>query len=130
MGKHSSPWSPATDGARSADAVDACGAGRDNRPMSSYWPTDDGWPYPDSQAEVIDVDSDFDDDLLAVRERAGHLLDGLEPLERTVVSARFGLDGQPARSMKELHAELGLSRQVLGETLGSGLAKLRHQLTL
>ena len=98
--------------------------------MSSYWPTEDGWPYPDGQTELADLDFEFDEDLLAVRARAGHLLDGLEPLERAVVSGRFGLDGHPARSMKQLHSELGLSRQVLGQTLGSGLAKLRQQLTL
>jgi DNA-directed RNA polymerase sigma subunit (sigma70/sigma32) len=96
--------------------------------MSSYWPTDDGWPYPDSQAEPIDLDFDFDEDLLTLRERSVHLLDGLEPLERAVVSGRYGLDGRPARSMKQLHSELGLPRAVLGETLGSGLAKLRQQL--
>ena len=97
--------------------------------MSSSWPTDDGWPYPDSQFELVDTDFDVDEDLLAVRERAGHLLDGLEPLERLVVSGRFGLDGHPARSMKQLHSELGMTRQALGETLGSGLAKLRQQMT-
>lgn len=96
--------------------------------MSSSWPTDDGWPYPDSQAELVDIDFDVDEDLLAVRARAGHLLDGLEPLERAVVSGRFGLDGRPARSMKQLHHELGLTRAVLGQTLGSGLAKLRQEL--
>jgi DNA-directed RNA polymerase sigma subunit (sigma70/sigma32) len=96
--------------------------------MSSSWPTDDGWPYPDSQAELVDLDFDFDEDRLAVRERAGHLLDGLEPLERAVVSGRYGLDGRAARSMKELHHELGLSRAVLDQHLGSGLAKLRQQL--
>jgi DNA-directed RNA polymerase sigma subunit (sigma70/sigma32) len=96
--------------------------------MSSYWPTEDGWPYPDSLAEPEDLDFDLDEDRLAVRERSTHLFDGLEPLERAVVTGRFGLDGRPARSMKELHTELGLTRQVLGETLGSGLAKLRRQL--
>jgi DNA-directed RNA polymerase sigma subunit (sigma70/sigma32) len=96
--------------------------------MSSYWPTEDGWPYPDTRAEPVDLDFDLDEDLLAVRERATHLLDGLEPLERAVVSGRFGLDGRPARSMKQLHTELGLDRQILGQTLGSGLAKLRQQL--
>ena len=95
--------------------------------MSSYWPTDDGWPYPDGVAEPEDLDFDLDEDLVSVRARWPHLLDGLEPLERTVIGARFGLDGLPARSMKQLHADLGMPRDRLGQALGSGLAKIRQQ---
>jgi DNA-directed RNA polymerase sigma subunit (sigma70/sigma32) len=95
--------------------------------MSSYWPTEDGWPYPDTGAEPVDVDNDIDEDLLTLRERSTHLLDGLEPLERAVISARFGLSGQPVRSMKELHGDLNLPRADIGQALGTGLAKLRHQ---
>jgi hypothetical protein len=31
--------------------------------MSSYWPTEDGWPYADTGAEPVDVDNDIDEDL-------------------------------------------------------------------
>jgi DNA-directed RNA polymerase sigma subunit (sigma70/sigma32) len=48
-------------------------------------------------------------------------------LERTVISARFGLSGQPVRSMKQLHGDLNLPRADIGQALGTGLAKLRRQ---
>ena len=95
--------------------------------MSSYWPTEDGWPYPDSGVEQVDDYFDLDEDLLTLRVQSDHLLDGLEPLERTVISARFGLSGQPVRSMKQLHSDLHLPRADIGQALGSGLAKLRRQ---
>jgi len=96
--------------------------------MSSYvWPSDDGWPYPDTTREVVDLGADLDEDLIWLRMRP-HLLDGLDPLERQVIAARFGLGGQPVRSMKQLLAETGVDRSELREALGSGLAKLRLSL--
>jgi DNA-directed RNA polymerase sigma subunit (sigma70/sigma32) len=93
------------------------------------WPNDDGWPYPDGEDDVIDLTADsLDDDALAVRTDWAHLLVGLDPLERQLVAARFGLDGRPARSMKQLHHDTGLPREDLKLALGSGLAKLRASL--
>lgn len=97
--------------------------------MSTFlWPAEDGWPYPDSERDQVDLDSDVDDDLLSLKAPPPHLFDALDPLEREVLSARFGLNGSPVRSMKELHASLGVPRQELRLALGSGLAKLRSQL--
>lgn len=92
------------------------------------WPAEDGWPYPDDERETLDPDADLDEDLLALHCLASHALDGLDPLERLVVSGRFGLLGAPLRSMKELHADTGKARAELRSALGSGLAKLRLQL--
>lgn len=89
------------------------------------WPSDDGWPYPDPPPGTHDPDVEIDEDLVALR--ASRLLAGLEPLERTVLAAHFGLDGTPARSLRELHADLGLPKAELRAALGSGLAKLRTQ---
>ncbi len=89
------------------------------------WPAEDGWPYPDAGPEPTDPSADLDDDALALLARSPHLFDGLDDVERQVVTRHYGLDGQPARSMKELHADLGLSRAELREALGSGLQKLR-----
>jgi DNA-directed RNA polymerase sigma subunit (sigma70/sigma32) len=96
--------------------------------VPTYWPTDDGWPYLDSGPELEDHDAEFDDDLLSIRVPAAHLLDRLDPLERQVIAAHYGLNG-PARTMKQLHADLGMSRSDLRDALGSGLAKLRTQLS-
>jgi DNA-directed RNA polymerase sigma subunit (sigma70/sigma32) len=97
--------------------------------MTSYqWPSEDGWPYPDAEAEEVDPDAGVDDDALLLKAAPPHLFDGLEPLERQVVTAHYGLDGSPPRSMKELHTELGLTRAQVREALAGGLAKLRHHL--
>ena len=95
--------------------------------MSSYWPTEDGWPYADVEGEEIDRSSDVDDDLMCLRAERPHLFDDLEPLERQVVTARFGLD-EPVRSMKQLHYELGVPRTELRNALATGLDKLRRHL--
>ncbi len=97
--------------------------------MTSYlWPSDDGWPYPDVEGEEASVDEAFDEDALVLRAAPPHLFDQLEPLERQVVTSHYGLDGSPARTMKQLHADLGLTRTAVREALASGLAKLRSQL--
>lgn len=94
--------------------------------MASFiWPAEDGWPYPDSGTEVIDLDADVDDDLLSLTSPSSHVFDELEPLERQVVTAHYGLNGQPARSMQQLHQEWGVPTADLQNALGSGLGKLR-----
>lgn len=96
--------------------------------MRSYWPSEDGWPYADTGREEADIGAEPDDDLLSLTVPSPHLYDDLEPLERQVISARFGLGGAPIRSMKQLHADLGVPRADLRSALGSGLAKLRDHL--
>ncbi len=96
--------------------------------VTFVWPAEDGWPYPDSPNEVADLAADVDDDVLSLRAASLRLLDGLDDAERRVVAARYGLDGRPPRSAKQLRGELGLSRAELRQTLGSGLEKLRSQL--
>ena len=96
--------------------------------MRSYlWP-EDGWPYPDSKGELPDLDSNIDEDALVLREMGPRLFEFLDPLERQVITAHYGLDGAPPRTMKELHHELGMSRTDLREALAGGLAKLRASL--
>ena len=97
--------------------------------MSTFWATEDGWPYPDALEDWVDLDSESDDELLNLRIPPRHLFDSLNPLERQVIDARFGLEGMPVRSMKELLADTGLPREDLRQALGSGLAKLKIQLT-
>lgn len=96
--------------------------------MTFVWPSEDGWPYPDSGWEDADVATEPDDDLLSLRLGAAHLLDDLDPLERHVIAAQFGLNGAVPRTMSELHAELGLSAEELAGVMGSGLTKLRNRL--
>ena len=96
--------------------------------MRSYlWP-EDGWPYPDGKSELPDLDSNIDDDAMVLRGLGPRLFEFLDPLERQVITAHYGLDGAPPRTMKELHHELGMSRTDLREALAGGLAKLRASL--
>ena len=53
----------------------------------------------------------------------------LAPSQAVLIGARFGVGGHEIRSMKQLHADTGLSRADLRASLGSGLTKLRTQLT-
>ena len=57
-----------------------------------------------------------------------HLFDRLEPLERQVITAHYGLGGMAPLTMKQLHNEWGLPRSDLRDALATGLAKLRSRL--
>jgi DNA-directed RNA polymerase sigma subunit (sigma70/sigma32) len=96
--------------------------------MTFLWPNEDGWPYPDPGREEIDLDSNVDDDMMLFRAAPMRLFAPLNPLERQVLTAHYGLGGSPARSMKELHNDLGLPRAEIKEVLAGGLAKLRTNL--
>ena len=95
--------------------------------MASAWASDEGWPYPDEERELVEPDSGVDDEAL-VLSTTPLRLDLLEPLEATVVAAHYGIGGMPPRSMKELHHDLDLPRAELREALAGGLAKLRSTL--
>ena len=95
--------------------------------MSSFWATDDGWPYADTVDDLAELDGEPDEDLLSLL-TSHHLLDGLNETERSIVAARFGLGGRPISTMKELQATTGMPRDALRSALGSGLEKLRVNL--
>ena len=96
------------------------------------WPSDEGWPYPDTDAdadrleELIDLSAATDDDMVSVF-ATPRLFDSLGPVERAVIVARYGLDGHPPQSIREIQHDLGLPRADLRIALGDGLAKLRAQ---
>ncbi|MEA3021018.1 MAG: hypothetical protein QOI47_2542 [Actinomycetota bacterium] len=101
--------------------------------MRTYlWPGDTGWPTPEGEEadpyDVIDPDAELDVDALALHVPPPHLFDDLTSLERTILDARFGLEGKSVRSMKELHADLDLTQRELRDALASALAKLRDRL--
>jgi DNA-directed RNA polymerase sigma subunit (sigma70/sigma32) len=98
--------------------------------MRSYlWP-EDGWPYPDSKkTELPDLDSNIDEDAMVLRGLGPRLFEFLDPLERQVIQAHYGLNGAPPKTMKQLHHEMGLPRAELREALAGGLAKLRATLS-
>lgn len=103
-------------------------------PDEFRWRSDEGWPYPDADElegtvhDPADLDAEPDDELLSLHGLGTHLLDGLTPAERAVVTGRYGLDGRPARTMRELQAELGYDRAQLRLLLGDGLSVVREHL--
>ena len=94
----------------------------------TLWAAEDGWPYPDALGDFIDLAGEADDDLLSVTVDT-HLLDSLDPIEREVVSAQFGLRGHALRTVAQLHDDLGLSDDRIESALGTGLEKLRIHLS-
>jgi DNA-directed RNA polymerase sigma subunit (sigma70/sigma32) len=97
-------------------------------PPTFLWPAEDGWPYPDSAPEIVDLDADVDDDLLSLTSPSTHVFDDLEPLERRVITSVYGLGGQPVLSFEQLRHQLGVPDVDLRNALGSGLGKLRTHL--
>jgi len=77
---------------------------------------------------MVDLDATIDDDAMVLRNMGARLFEFLDPLERQVITAHYGLDGSPPLTMKELHHETGLPRAELREALAGGLAKLRTTL--
>jgi RNA polymerase primary sigma factor len=52
-------------------------------------------------------------------------VDQLSPRERRVLHMRFGLDGEPDRTLDEVAAELSVSRERVRQVEAGALAKLR-----
>jgi hypothetical protein len=106
-----------------------------SEPDDAAWPADSGWPYPDRDEldgdlhDPADLDADGDEELLSMLTLGPHLLDGLSEREQAVLTGRFGLDGRPPRTMRELQAELDLPRAELGPLLGDALTKVRQHLS-
>jgi hypothetical protein len=103
-------------------------------PDDARWRSDEGWPYPDVDElegtvhDPADLDAEPDEELLSLHGLGTHLLDGLSDAQRAVVAGRFGLDGRPARTMRQLQIELGLERPELRVLLGEALAVVRRHL--
>ena len=108
-------------------ALDLGRVERENGHMTFLWPAEDGWPYPDGEGDTVDVAGEADDDLLSVIADR-HLLDDLDPLEREVITASFGLGGTEMRSIPQLRSELGVPADAIEGAMGSGLAKIRAHL--
>ena len=92
------------------------------------WPSEDGWPYPDTDLDLVDPSDAFDDDLLSLRTAARRVIGSLDAIERQVITARFGLDGKGTRSFEQIQVATGLPPARALDVMGSGLAKLRRQL--
>ncbi len=87
----------------------------------------------ESEAELGDFVEDLDAPdpfLVAVAgARTGHLLTALEvlePTERDIIKLRYGLDGDPPRTLSDVGKAFGLTRERVRQIEGRALSKLRH----
>jgi DNA-directed RNA polymerase specialized sigma24 family protein len=100
------------------------------RSTHPLFPTDEGWPYPDSDGEPMltdagyVVDDDVDLDALQLVANA-HAFDGLSPAERDALDRRFW-QGQ---SMKEMAHSLGCTHAEVAVVLGHAVDKVRFRLS-
>jgi len=62
-----------------------------------------------------------------LREELRKIMESLTPRERRVIELRFGLGGEYGRTLVEVGAELGLSKERIRQIEKEALAKLRHR---
>jgi DNA-directed RNA polymerase sigma subunit (sigma70/sigma32) len=96
--------------------------GMEPRPAAS----EDGWPYPDTGADWL-ADDDIDLDALELRADR-HAYDALTKTEREILFSRFGLDGAPPASMKDMARRFELTHSEVRELLGCAIDKMRTRL--
>ena len=89
------------------------------------FPTDDGWPYPDTAGSDLVADVP---DLDALELLGPHAFDSLTAAEHDALFRHFGLQGSDALSMKQLGPALGCTRAEARALLGSAIDKMRVQL--
>ncbi len=93
------------------------------------FPTDDGWPYPDVDADDrllqqgYTVENDVDLDALQLVANT-HAFDGLTITERYALDRRFW----QGESMKDLARSLGCSHAEAAAVLGQAVDKVRKRL--
>ncbi len=89
------------------------------------FPSDDGWPYPDSPTSELVADAP---DLDALEMFGPHAYDSLTAQERNALRFHFGLSGCDVLSMKQLAPVLGCNRAEAAVVLGRAIDKVRTQL--
>jgi len=81
--------------------------------------------------DVIAIDDTIADDIdlkLRCRKALRIVRDELEERERKVIVMRYGLNMQPAKTQREIAAELGISRSYVSRIEKSALGKIRARL--
>ncbi|MGM0819155.1 MAG: sigma-70 family RNA polymerase sigma factor, partial [Actinomycetota bacterium] len=76
----------------------------------------------DDTAEVPSEAASF----VLLREQLAGILHTLSEREREVIRLRFGMDGAPPRTLEEVGAEFGITRERVRQVEAKTLSKLRH----
>jgi DNA-directed RNA polymerase sigma subunit (sigma70/sigma32) len=102
-----------------------------SRSTYPLFPTDDGWPYPDSPADEASAptdDGELDLDALELQVDPRPFSE-LSPVECDALTRRYGFDCDP-ESMKEVARSLGCSHAQARDHLGRALDKIRARLAV
>jgi RNA polymerase primary sigma factor len=73
-----------------------------------------------------DSDACSVDQVAVLKDLFGKFLDDLEPRERQIVVARFGFDGRPPRTFRELGASMGVCKERIRQIQTRAIDKLRE----
>ncbi len=87
--------------------------------------TDDLW-LEDTLEAPADEDPDAEHDCAALRRTLADVLPSLDDRAREVIDARFGLSGEPAASLAQIGARLGVSRERVRQIERRALEQLRE----
>ena len=61
-------------------------------------------------------------------EELGKVLEELDPRERKIISSRFGLGGDPPRTLEEVGKRFGVTRERIRQLQNGALSKLKRAL--
>lgn len=87
---------------------------------------DEGTCLGDFLADQASPDPEEKADATLLRDELSRMLDVLTPRERRIIELRFGLDGRYSRTLGEVGAEMGLTKERTRQIEKAALAKLRH----
>ncbi|MFP3898986.1 MAG: RNA polymerase sigma factor RpoD/SigA [Dehalococcoidia bacterium] len=87
---------------------------------------DEGSPLVDLIADQGVVPPDEQVSVSLLGEELNRTLESLTPRERRIIELRFGLGNEYSRTLEEVGAELGLTKERIRQIEKAALAKLRH----
>jgi len=94
------------------------------RQLRSRFVSDDN-SFKGRAAAEPNTDSCSSVQIAVLKELFGKFLDALEPREQQIVVARFGFDGQPPRTFRELGVSMGVCKERIRQIQTRALDKLR-----
>ncbi|MFU8796086.1 MAG: RNA polymerase sigma factor RpoD/SigA [Dehalococcoidia bacterium] len=110
-----------------ADKVESLLKIGSSAPVSYDTPVgEEGARLGDFIADRTAVQPEDEADANMLKEELNRTLESLLPRERRILELRFGLDGERSRTLKEVGAELRLTKERVRQIEKEALAKLRH----
>lgn len=86
----------------------------------------DDEPLRDRVEKPVNTDYCSNDQIAMLKEVFADFLSELEPRERKIVVARFGFDGKPPRTFRELGSQMGVCKERIRQIQSRAMDKLRE----